>query len=136
MQKRAKTLYVRLRRRRRRTRAGVRTALHKLPSVQASVKAVIEEVVSERKGSIKQAITDGINAGPRYAHNYLRMCAEYTDGKPAQDLNVNTRFKEDEVADAQRSLTRKMDKLFQRVMTIAEDTLDVTPTTALAARAK
>lgn len=110
--------------------------LHRLPSVQASVKAVIEEVVTERKQSLKDAIIDGIESGPRNAHNYLRMCAEYTDGKPVQDLNVRTHFKEDEIANAQRSLTRKMDKLFERVSKIADETIDVTPSPTLTARAK
>lgn len=138
MRKRVKMILVTIKRKRSRRRV----TLHKLPSVQASVKAVIEEVVSERKRDLKTAIIDGITSGPRNAHNYLRMCAEYTDGKPTTDINLNTRFKEDEVMDAQRSLTRKMDKLFERVMTIADETIDVTPKThtdtdlAFATRAK
>lgn len=121
-----KMLMVRVKKTRRAGRPrGSTTALSRKPSVQASVKAVIEEVVSEKKLSIKHAIIDGIESGPRNAHNYLRMCAEYLDGKPATELNVRTNFKEDEVADAQRSLSRKMDKLFQKVH--EQITLDVTP---------
>lgn len=132
-----KMIMVRVKKQRPRgTRKGVPTAQHKKPSVQASVKAVIEEVVSGHKASIHDAILEGIESGPRNAHNYLRMCAEYLDGKPATELHVRTNFKEDEIADAQRSLTRKMNKLFERVMTIADETIDVSPSDAVAARAK
>jgi hypothetical protein len=134
-----KVLMVRVKRKRRVGRPrGRSTSLHKLPSVQASVKAVIEEVVTEKKLSIKHAIIDGIESGPRNAHNYIRMCAEYLDGKPATELNVRTNFKEDEVADAQRSLSRKMNRLFERIMVTHAEEIDVTPVadTALAARAK
>lgn len=130
-----KVLWIKVKRTRRKRGP---TALSKKPSVQASVKAVIEEVVSGHKQSIHDAILDGIESGPRNAHNYLRMCAEYLDGKPATELNVRTNFKEDEIADAQRSLTRKMNKLFERVMAVADETIDVTPDirTQIAARAK
>jgi hypothetical protein len=81
---------------------------------RASVKAVIEEVVSERAHSIYDAVLDGITSGPRYAHNYLRLAAEYTDGKPDATLNLRTQFREDEVATATKALGRKMQQLFER----------------------
>lgn len=83
-------------------------------SVRASVKAVIEEVVTEQQPSIYNAIIDGIESGSRNAHNYLRLCAEYTDGKPDATLNLRTQFKEDEMAIAERQLQQKMEQLFER----------------------
>jgi len=106
-------IYVKVRKR---TRIGrPRGSKDSVPrDVRASVKAVIEEVVSERQESIYDAVLSGIESGPRNAHNYLRLCAEYTDGKPDATLNLRTQFKEDEMAVAERSLTSKMEQLFAR----------------------
>ena len=125
-----KVLYIRLPRTRTRHAGrpkGSTTSMHKRRDVLASVKAVIEEVVAEKKVSIKHALIDGIESGPRDAERYLRLCAEYTDGKPDANLNIRTQFKEDELQQAQRSLTRKMDRLFERAMALEEQTIDVTP---------
>jgi hypothetical protein len=108
-----RVLFVRVPRKRRAGRPrGSKDSVPK--SVKASVKAVIEEVVSENKVSLYDAVLDGIESGPRYAHNYLRMAAEYTDGKPDQALTLRTQFREDEVAQATKSLERKMAALFER----------------------
>lgn len=112
-----KVLYVRIRKQQRRGRPrGSTTSLSRRPSVQASVKAVIEEVVTEKRMSIKDAIVDGIESGPRDAERYLRLCAEYTDGKPNVNMHLTTSFKEDEINAANRSLARKMDRLFERAV--------------------
>jgi hypothetical protein len=113
MKRRVPTIWIRLRKQRRIGRPrGARSAIPN--SVKASVKAVIEEVVSERSPSIKAAIIDGLESGPRNADRYLRMCAEYTDGKPDATLNLRTQFKEDELSIAQRDLARKFETLFAR----------------------
>lgn len=126
-----KVLWVRIKKPKRRSRKGIPNRPHRLQSVQASIKAVIEEVVTERKPSIKQALIDGIESGPRNAHNYLRMAAEYTDGKPDSNIHLRTSFKEDEIADAQRSLTRKMDKLFQKVLRLDDGAVLELPETSI-----
>jgi hypothetical protein len=98
--------------------------------VRASIKAVIEEVVSERQLSIRDALVNGIESGPRNADRYLRLCADYTDGKPDATLNLRTNFKEDELAAAQRTLAKKMDTLFARAALVTvldapeEDAID------------
>lgn len=90
-------------------------AKSKVPgAVRASVKAVIEEVVSERQPTIRAALIDGVTAGPRHADRYLRLMAEYTDGKPDANMNIRTSFKEDEIESASRSLERKMLAMFER----------------------
>jgi hypothetical protein len=107
-----KVLYVRVKRKTTRVGRprGSKDSMSR--AVKASVKAVIEEVVTEQQPSIYDAVLAGIESGPRNAHNYLRLCAEYTDGKPDATLNLRTQFKEDEIAVAERNLTRAMERLF------------------------
>jgi len=82
--------------------------------IRASVKAIIAEVVQDNSKTVRQAILDGLQGGPRNAHHYLKLAAEYTDGKPDQTLMH--RFDEDELATAKDTLSRKLDAFLERVL--------------------
>lgn len=101
----------------------------KLPggrSIKASIKAIIERVVENEGETIESALIDGLSGGARFAHNYLRLCAEYTDGKPAETLNLNSQYNEDELAQAKDRLDRKVAQLAATIL--KRDTVDP-PTT-------
>jgi len=92
-------------------------AKSQIPSnVRASVKAILEDVVTKRKATIRNAIVDGLNGGPRHADRYLRLAAEYTDGKPSDTLNLNARWNQDELATAREGLGKKLDGILAVIM--------------------
>jgi len=84
---------------------GMRTA-------KASVATLIEEVVRSNPMTIRDALKRGLRAGPRHADRYLKLAAEYLDGKPVDTINVNSQYKQDELESAKRTLGKKLDKLF------------------------
>lgn len=84
-------------------------------SQRASVKALIEELVSEHPKEIRQAILDGIKGGPRNADRYVRLVTEYTDGKPADTLNINP-WRQDEVEAAHRTLEKKFEGVLAAII--------------------
>ena len=87
--------------------------------IRASVRAIIEEVVSNEERTVRQAIVGGLKGGPRNSHHYLRLAAEYTDGKPTD--NVRFRFDEDELATAKQTLNNKMNDLLEAVLRKEDD---------------
>lgn len=76
--------------------------------VKASVRAILEEVVRHRKKTVRDAIVEGIQSGPRHADRYLRLAAEYVDGKPTDNVNLNARFNQDELGSAREMLGKKL----------------------------
>jgi hypothetical protein len=85
-------------------------------TVKASVKAMIEEVVQSEHKTLRDAFVGGIKGGPRTAHFYLRMAAEYTDGKPADTVNLTAKFAEDELANAKLRLDKKVAALVTTIL--------------------
>jgi elongation factor P hydroxylase len=81
--------------------------------IRASIKAIIEDVVANEEKTVRKALVDGIKGGPRNAHHYLKMAAEYTDGKPGDNLRVQ--FDVDELAEAKKTLHEKLDILLKRL---------------------
>lgn len=83
---------------------------NKVPSgIRASVKAILEDVVSKRKKTVRSAIVGGLTSGPRHADRYLRLAADYLDGKPTDNINLNARFNQDELSSARELLGKKLD---------------------------
>lgn len=81
--------------------------------VKASIRAIIRDIVENEPLTVRSAIRRGINASPRDAHHYIKIAAEYLDGKP--DQNLNLQFNEDELATAKDSLSRKLDMVLSHV---------------------
>src|SRR5690606_20635302 len=52
-------------------------------SVRASIRTVLEEVAQNEGETIRSAIMRGLTGGARNADRYIRLIAEYVDGKPA-----------------------------------------------------
>lgn len=85
-------------------------------TAKASVQTLIEEVVRGNAATIRDALKRGLRSGPRHADRYLKLAAEYTDGKPVDTLNVNSQYKPDELEAAKHTLGRKLDKLFTVIL--------------------
>ena len=87
-------------------------------TIKASVKAIIEEVVRDPKGrmTIEKALIDGLKGGPRNADRYLRLCADYMDGKPVDTMNLNAQVTMDEVTTAKTRLEGKLNTLLKAVL--------------------
>lgn len=91
----------------------------KIPkSVKASIKALCEEIAADPKGnkSIRSAITRGIRAHVKYAHLYVRLVAEYVDGKPVDTLNLNTQFKQEDLETAGKRIGAKLERMISAVL--------------------
>lgn len=83
---------------------------NKVPSgIRASVRAILEEVVRTRQKTIRDAVLDGIQSGPRHSDRFLKLAAEYVDGKPSDNINLNARWNQDEIGEAKSALTKKLD---------------------------
>jgi len=82
-------------------------------TVRASVKAIIEEVVKDKRKTVRASLMRGLRSSPRDAHHYLKLAAEYTDGKP--DANLTVKFDEDELATARDTLSKKLDAILLRL---------------------
>jgi hypothetical protein len=85
-------------------------------SVKASVRTIIEEVALNETKTIRSAIVDGLKSGARNADRYLRIVAEYTDGKPVDTINLNAHYKEDDLTQAKRKLDAKIQRLVTAVL--------------------
>ena len=85
-------------------------------AVKVSVRSLIEEVVRDNNKTIRSAILRGIRSGPRHSDRYLKLAAEYLDGKPVDTINVNSQYKQDELETAKRSLGQKLDKIFKTIL--------------------
>ena len=81
--------------------------------LKASVRAVCEKIASSNVSDIERAILNGIrNGGARNSIMYLRMVAEYVDGKPRETIDVNADVKLQEMlANAKDSLSGKLASL-------------------------
>jgi hypothetical protein len=86
--------------------------------VKASVKSILKDIVENQHATIRSCIMAGLKASPRDAHHYLKLAAEYVDGKP--DANLRIQFDEDELATARQSLHKKLDALMERITQVVE----------------
>jgi len=84
-------------------------------TVRASVKAIIERVVHKHGDAIENAIVKGIKGDPNAAAKFIKIAAEYTDGKPPQTLTLNKSWNEDELEEAHDRLASKFETLFGRL---------------------
>lgn len=83
---------------------------------KASVKDIIEDVVRNNRASVRDAILRGIRSGPRHSDRYLKIAAEYLDGKPVDTININSQYKQDELESAKRSLGQQLNRLFKTIL--------------------
>lgn len=93
-------------------------------AAKASVRTLIEEVVRDNPKTIRNALLRGLRSGPRHADRYLKLSAEYMDGKPVDTLNVNSQYKQDELEAAKQALGKKLDKIFKTILTNRRNPVD------------
>ena len=90
---------------------------HKVPrSIRASVKAILERVVKEKSTTVERAIIDGIDSGPRHADRYLRLAAEYVDGKPVDTVHLHAQFNQTELNSARQHLGAKLSSMLATLL--------------------
>lgn len=82
--------------------------------IRSSVKAIIADVVANHRLTVRGAIMRGLKASPQFSHHFVKLAAEYTDGKPGDKLDVT--FHEDELATAKASLHQKLDTILTTLL--------------------
>lgn len=95
--------------------------------IKASVRDLIEEVVRDNPRTIRDALKRGLRSGPRHADRYLKLAAEYMDGKPIDTINLNSQYKQDELESARRSLSQQLNKIFKTIVANREQPPDGSP---------
>lgn len=81
--------------------------------VKTSIRAIIREIVEDNDTTVRQAVLKGLKADPRTSHHFIKLAAEYIDGKPDQTLRHQ--FDMDEVAAAKEGLTAKLDAILEKL---------------------
>jgi hypothetical protein len=93
-------------------------------AIKASVRTLIEEVVRDNPKTIRNALLRGLRSGPRHADRYLKLSAEYMDGKPVDTVNLNSQYKQDELESAKKTLGQKLDRIFKTILANREQPPD------------
>lgn len=101
------------------TAAAAHTVSGKPPTKRASIKRLFEEV---DESDYKRVITEGLAAkNARTRALYLKMAAEYLDGKPPDHLRVrNDLFTQEELSDARAMLSKKFDRILGALAPVQE----------------
>jgi len=90
---------------------------HAIPqSVKASVKAVLEEVAETEGLTIRRAVMEGLRGGPRNADRYIRMVAEYVDGKPKDTIDLNAKIKDEAAAGSKNRINAKVATMVRNIL--------------------
>ena len=85
-------------------------------SVKASIKTVLEDVAATEGLTIRRAIMDGLRGGPRNADRYVRMIAEYVDGKPGETIDLNARIKDETIAQSRNRINAKVATMVRNIL--------------------
>jgi hypothetical protein len=92
-------------------------ATNRVPrGVRASIKAIIEDVVKGNSKDVRTAFEGGLRGGPQHADRYLKLAAEYLDGKPTDNVNLNARWNQDELATAREQLGKKLSSMLSLIL--------------------
>lgn len=85
--------------------------------VKASLKQLLEEIAENEQATLRNAVMRGLQrGGPKHADRYLRLVAEYVDGKPADTLNLNAGFKQETLEQSADILAKKMERMVTAVL--------------------
>lgn len=85
-------------------------------SVKASIKTVLEEVAQNEGLTIRRAIMDGLKGGPRNADRYIRMIAEYVDGKPKEEIDLNAKIQDETLAQSKNRINAKVATMVRNIL--------------------
>lgn len=84
--------------------------------VKASIKTVLQEVAETEGLTIRRAIMDGLKGGPRNADRYIRMIAEYVDGKPKEEIDLNAKIKDETLAQSKNRINAKVATMVRNIL--------------------
>lgn len=90
---------------------------NKLPrSVMQTMREICEKIISSENTTLRSALMRGVRSHPRFAFNYIRLLAEYNEGKPKETLDLNATFNEQVMEQAANGMRKKMDLLLKTVL--------------------
>ena len=85
-------------------------------SVRASVKAICQHVATTKTMTIKRALVNGVNSSPAHADRYIKLIAEYVDGRPVDTMHLNAVLSQEEVSGAKHRLSKSMETLASAIL--------------------
>lgn len=92
-------------------------AKHQYPrGVKASIKAVLAEVAENEGMTIRKAVMEGLRGGPRNADRYIRMIAEYVDGKPKDEIDLNAKIQDETIAQSKNRINAKVATMVRNIL--------------------
>ena len=80
-------------------------------NIRASVKAICQQVATKNHDTIEQALLNGIKASPAHADRYIKLVAEYVDGRPVDTMHLNATLVQEEISSAKDRLTKSIGAL-------------------------
>ena len=80
-------------------------------NIRASVKAICQQVALKNRDTIERALLNGISASPAHADRYVRLVAEYVDGRPVDTMHLNATLVQEEISSAKNRLTKSISTL-------------------------
>lgn len=87
-----------------------------LRSWKGSIRDLCQEVAENEHTTLRSAVMRGLTADAKHAHHYLRLVADYVDGRPTDNINLNATWNSDRLEEAAHNLGVKMDRLVTAVL--------------------
>ena len=92
-------------------------AKSKIPrSITDTIKQIVGDVIKTESLTLRRAFLNGVRSGPHTSHHYLKLIAEYNEGKPKESLSLDMQFNETKMDQAARGMRKKMDLLVATVL--------------------
>jgi hypothetical protein len=92
-------------------------AKSKIPrTITDTIKQIVGDIIKEESLTLRRAFVNGVRSGPHTAHQYLKLIAEYNEGKPKEQLTIDAQFNETQMESAARGMRKKMDLLLSTVL--------------------
>lgn len=89
--------------------------------VKASFKQLAQEILETRSLTLRNAIMRGIRGSSRDADRYLRLIAEYNEGKPESSVKLGMEFKTETMEEAAHQFRRSMSHMVKQLLSRREE---------------
>lgn len=92
-------------------------AKSKIPrSITDTIKQIVGDIIKNETLTLRRAFVNGVRSGPHTAHQYLKLIAEYNEGRPKESLSIDAQFSETQMESSARGMRKKMDLLLATVL--------------------
>lgn len=85
-------------------------------SVKASIRTILTEVAETEGHTVRRAVMEGLKGGPRNADRYVRLIAEYVDGKPTDNVKLDASIKDDAVQTSKARIDAKVATMVKNIL--------------------